>query len=98
MGVAGHFVSAYNSSLMFARAQTKVPDCQPSKLVLMGSGSLLKGLPEVRDAANPLPAAEMALVRLAYAADLPPTEQLVRHLRDGEASPAPAPSSASAPR
>jgi type IV pilus assembly protein PilM len=46
MGVAGHFVSAYNSSLMFARAQTKVPDCQPSKLVLMGSGALLKGLPE----------------------------------------------------
>ncbi len=38
---------------------------------------LLKGLLEVRDAANPLPAAEMALVRLAYAADLPPTEQLV---------------------
>src|SRR6185503_21093017 len=45
---------------------------------------LLKGLVEVRDAANPYPAAEMALVRLAYAADLPPTEQLVRSLRDGE--------------
>ena len=59
---------------------------------------LLKGLLEVRDAANPLPAAEMALVRLAYASDLPPTEQLVRHLRDGEASAAPAPSSAPAPR
>ena len=59
---------------------------------------LLKGLLEVRDAANPLPAAEMALVRLAYAADLPPTEQLVRHLRDGEASQAPASPSAPAPR
>jgi DNA polymerase-3 subunit gamma/tau len=59
---------------------------------------LLKGLLEVRDAANPLPAAEMALVRLAYASDLPPTEQLVRHLRDGEASQAPASSSAPAPR
>jgi type IV pilus assembly protein PilM len=46
MGVGGHFVSAFNSSLMFARAQTKVPDCQPSKLVLMGSGALLKGFPE----------------------------------------------------
>lgn len=46
MGVGGHFVSAFNSSLMFARAQTKVPDCQPSKLVLMGSGALLKGMPE----------------------------------------------------
>ena len=58
---------------------------------------LLKGLLEVRDAANPLPAAEMALVRLAYASDLPPTEQLVRHLRDGETS-ASASSSAPAPR
>jgi DNA polymerase-3 subunit gamma/tau len=59
---------------------------------------LLKGLLEVRDAANPLPAAEMALVRLAYASDLPPTEQLVRHLRDGESSGAAASSSAPAPR
>ena len=47
---------------------------------------LLKGLIEVRDAANPYPAAEMALVRLAYAADLPPTERLVRNLRDAEAA------------
>jgi DNA polymerase-3 subunit gamma/tau len=59
---------------------------------------LLKGLLEVRDAANPLPAAEMALVRLAYASDLPPTEQLVRHLRDGESSPATSSSPAPAPR
>ena len=64
---------------------------------------LLKGLIEVRDAANPLAAAEMALVRLAYAADLPPTERLVRNLRDGgpdssqpmgRATPAPGASSA----
>ncbi|MSP94561.1 MAG: DNA polymerase III subunit gamma/tau [Alphaproteobacteria bacterium] len=46
---------------------------------------LLKGLIEVRDAANPMPAAEMALVRLGYAAELPPTERLVRELRDSEA-------------
>ena len=51
---------------------------------------LLKGLLEVRDAASPYPAAEMALVRLAYAADLPPTERLVRALRDGESAPPPA--------
>jgi DNA polymerase-3 subunit gamma/tau len=44
---------------------------------------LLKGLLEVRDAARPITAAEMALVRLAYAADLPPTEKLVRELMDG---------------
>jgi DNA polymerase-3 subunit gamma/tau len=48
---------------------------------------LLKGLIEVRDAANALPAAEMALVRLAYAAELPPAERLVRSLSEGEAVP-----------
>jgi DNA polymerase-3 subunit gamma/tau len=52
---------------------------------------LLKGLIEVRDASNPYPAAEMALVRLGYAADLPPTEKLVRSLRDSEPAAAAAP-------
>jgi DNA polymerase III subunit gamma/tau len=47
---------------------------------------LLKGLIEVRDAANPFPAAEMTLVRVAHAADLPPTERLVRSLRDAESA------------
>ncbi len=56
---------------------------------------LLKGLIEVRDAANPLPAAEMALVRLAYAADLPPTEKLVRGLLDTQAAEGSAPARAS---
>src|ERR1041385_5475677 len=39
---------------------------------------LLKGLLEVRDATRPISACEMALIRLAYAADLPPTDKLVR--------------------
>jgi DNA polymerase-3 subunit gamma/tau len=43
---------------------------------------LLKGLFEVRDAVRPIAAAEMALIRLAYAADLPPTDKLVRELLD----------------
>ncbi len=43
---------------------------------------LLKGLLEVRDAARPVAACEMALIRLAYAADLPPTDKLVRDLID----------------
>ncbi len=46
---------------------------------------LLKGLFEVRDATRPIAAAEMALVRLAYAADLPPTDKLVRDLLQGDA-------------
>jgi DNA polymerase-3 subunit gamma/tau len=46
---------------------------------------LLKGLIEVRDATQPVQACEMALIRLAYAADLPPTDRLVRDLLDGDA-------------
>ena len=45
---------------------------------------LLKGLFEVRDATRPISACEMALIRLAYAADLPPTDKLVRDLLDGD--------------
>ena len=44
---------------------------------------LLKGLLEVRDATRPMQAAEMALVRLSYAADLPPTDKLVRDVLEG---------------
>jgi len=47
---------------------------------------LLKGLLEVRDATRPSQAAEMALIRLAYAADLPPTDKLVRDFLDGDAA------------
>jgi DNA polymerase-3 subunit gamma/tau len=43
---------------------------------------LLKGLLEVRDATRPVAACEMALIRLGYAADLPPTDKLVRDLMD----------------
>jgi DNA polymerase-3 subunit gamma/tau len=53
---------------------------------------LLKGLLEVRDATRPMAACEMALIRLAYAADLPPTDRLVRDLLAGEGTPRPAPS------
>ncbi|MEO8300612.1 MAG: DNA polymerase III subunit gamma/tau, partial [Rhizomicrobium sp.] len=64
---------------------------------------LLKGLFEVRDATRPISACEMAMIRLAYAAELPPTDKLVKDLLDGGAvpaprgNPAPAPSSSRAP-
>jgi DNA polymerase-3 subunit gamma/tau len=45
---------------------------------------LFKGLPEVQSAAKPIAAAEMVLVRIAYAADLPTPDELVRTLTDGE--------------
>ena len=41
---------------------------------------LLKGLFEVRDATRPISACEMALIRLAHAAELPPTDKLVKDL------------------
>jgi type IV pilus assembly protein PilM len=55
MQAAGHFVSAINSSVMFAKAQTKVPECQISRVVLTGGGSLLKGLPEYLESTLNLP-------------------------------------------
>ena len=42
---------------------------------------LLKAIPEVQAAARPLAAAEMALVRLAYAADLPTPDEALRQMR-----------------
>ncbi len=57
---------------------------------------LLKGYEEVRGSPRPQAAADMVLVRLAYAADLPPPGELVRRLGEGagasvQAGGAPAP-------
>ena len=50
---------------------------------------LLKGLSETRSAPNPLQAAEMALVRLAYAADLPSPAEVIEQLRNNPPAPVP---------
>ncbi|MBI3445105.1 MAG: DNA polymerase III subunit gamma/tau [Magnetospirillum sp.] len=50
---------------------------------------LLKGLGETRSAPNPLQAAEMAVVRLAYAAELPTPAELVEQLRANPPAPPP---------
>ncbi|MBN9435650.1 DNA polymerase III subunit gamma/tau [Bosea sp. (in: a-proteobacteria)] len=47
---------------------------------------LLKAIAEVRQADRPVMAAEMALVRLAHAADLPTPDEALRMLRDGSGS------------
>jgi DNA polymerase-3 subunit gamma/tau len=47
---------------------------------------LLKGLDDARLAPSPLLATEMVLVRLAYAADLPPPSELVRRQVEGVAA------------
>ncbi len=52
---------------------------------------LLKGLADVKDAGRPLAAAEMVLVRVAYAADLPTPDEVIRSLGSGEAVAQPQP-------
>ena len=52
---------------------------------------LLKALGETQSAPDPGQAADMALVRLAHAAELPTPAELVARLRDGQAPGGPAP-------
>jgi DNA polymerase-3 subunit gamma/tau len=64
---------------------------------------LLKGMTEVQSAARPLAAAEMVLVRIAYAADLPTPDEAIRSLDNGggaavASAPTAAPPRGSAPR
>ena len=49
---------------------------------------LLKGISEVQASGRPVAAAEMVLVRIAYAADLPTPDEVVRSLGENELSPA----------
>jgi DNA polymerase III subunit gamma/tau len=59
---------------------------------------LLKGIAEVVAAGRPLAAAEMVLVRIAYAADLPTPEDVIRSLdENGQSARAPGPAPATAP-
>jgi DNA polymerase-3 subunit gamma/tau len=77
------------------RAADLAPSCRC--VADTGVADLLKGLFEVRDATRPISACEMALIRLAYAAELPPTDRLVKDLLDGGAVPAPRGGGAPAP-
>jgi len=59
---------------------------------------LLKGVEDVKDSPRPLASAEMALIRLAFAADLPTPEDALRKLAEsGESPPRLAPVGAAAP-
>jgi DNA polymerase-3 subunit gamma/tau len=59
---------------------------------------LLKGYDEVKESPRPHAAADMVLVRLAYAADLPPPGELARRLHDGAGSEAGERTSAAQPK
>ena len=52
---------------------------------------LLKGVEDVKDSPRPLASAEMALIRLAYASDLPTPEETIRKLSHAADSPRHAP-------
>ena len=59
---------------------------------------LLKGLGEVQTAPSPHAAAEMVIIRLSYAADLPDPADLIKKLKDQPAAQNSAPIMSSAPR
>jgi DNA polymerase-3 subunit gamma/tau len=48
---------------------------------------LTKGILEIRDSARPLASADMVLVRIAYAADLPSPEEVIRRLTNSGGGP-----------
>jgi DNA polymerase-3 subunit gamma/tau len=50
---------------------------------------LFKGLSEVQSAGKPLAAAEMVLVRIAYAADLPTPDEVIRDIQNNGAGASP---------
>jgi DNA polymerase III subunit gamma/tau len=52
---------------------------------------LLKGVEDVKDSPRPLASAEMALIRLAYASDLPTPEETIRKLSQASEGPRQAP-------
>ncbi|WP_298743185.1 DNA polymerase III subunit gamma/tau [uncultured Brevundimonas sp.] len=80
---------------MLGPQATRLPGDQARKLTALGAvisagtlarvwQMLLRALDEVRRAPNPADAVEMAIIRLAYAADLPGPEEALKALRDGE--------------
>jgi DNA polymerase-3 subunit gamma/tau len=98
-GAEGFFDGASSEARRAAEMAAKLPVPALTRAWQL----LMKGLLEVRDATRPLAACEMALIRLAYAADLPPTDKLVKDVMENGAAPrgpsaAPSSPSGGAPR
>jgi len=101
-----HWVSLVKVTPQAAEDPTVSPDERRRGVDLAGRLSprilsrmwqmLLKALEEVAQAPNAMMAAEMALIRLTHAADLPPPDDLIRKLQSGGA-PNSAPPRAPAP-
>jgi DNA polymerase-3 subunit gamma/tau len=69
-------LAEYDRQLMTDLSDIKVPALARVWQIL------LKGVTEVQSAAHPAQAAEMVLIRLAYASELPPPADLIKQLRD----------------
>jgi DNA polymerase-3 subunit gamma/tau len=88
----------YDRQLLTDVSDVKIPALARSWQIL------LKGINEVQQAPHPQQAAEMVLIRLAYAAELPPPGDLIKQLREtmqsggGAGISAPAPNGGNAPR
>ena len=85
---------AASVSKMLGPNATRLPNDQAQKIAALGAAisagtlsrtwsMLLKALEEVRRAPNPADAVEMAIVRLAYAADLPGPEEALKAIQNG---------------
>jgi len=66
----------YDRQLLTEVSDVKIPALARAWQILM------KGINEVQSAPNPAQAAEMVLIRLAYASDLPLPADLIKQLRD----------------
>jgi len=86
---------AVSVTKMLGPNATRLPGDQAQRLAALGAtisagtlsrtwSMLLKALDETRRAPIPADAVEMAIVRLAYAADLPGPEEALRKLQSGE--------------
>ena len=71
-----------------AQLATKLAEGLPVNVLTRAWNMLLKGLSEAQSAPDPATAADMLLIRLAYAADLPTPDEALRALKSG-AAPAP---------
>ncbi|MCA1998738.1 MAG: DNA polymerase III subunit gamma/tau, partial [Hyphomicrobiales bacterium] len=68
------------------RRGSELAKALPIRALTMAWQILLKGIGEVQAAARPRIAAEMVLVRLAYAAELPSPAEMIRELKGGAAA------------
>lgn len=86
---------AVSVTKMLGPTATRLPNDQAQRLAALGAtisagtlsrtwSMLLKALDETRRAPIPADAVEMAIVRLAYAADLPGPEEALKKLQSGE--------------